>query len=99
MHRAPPCHSPCLCPRPRPQRALERHGGGGTTCIGQDCFQATFVTLAVLGLGATAASVALHRRNAELYMAEYRELHSYDAEVQRSLASLSRPTTPGSEAH
>jgi hypothetical protein len=60
---------------------LAKQGGEGSTCIGQACFQATFVTLAALGLVATGCSAALYRRNRLLYRIEHRELHTYDREV------------------
>lgn len=69
-------------------RALSKQGSPGGTCIGTDCFRATFLSLAGLGLGATACSAALYRRiaaprsGASLYRAMHAELHSYDEEVQ-----------------
>ena len=75
-------HSPAPTPLPV-QRALARHGGEGNTCIGQDCFQATFITLAALGLVATVAATVLYRRERQVYAAEYQEVQAYDEEVQR----------------
>jgi MFS family permease len=65
------------------ERALARHGTEGNTCVGQDCFQATFITLATLGLVATGAATVLYRRERQVYAAEYQEVHAYDLEVQR----------------
>jgi hypothetical protein len=72
-----------LCCLLRVQRALARHGGGSTTCVGQDCFRDTFLVEAALGLVATAAATALYRRHAGLYEHHARQLHTYDEEVQR----------------
>lgn len=75
-------YPPPSTPHPT-QRALVRHGDEGNTCIGQDCFQATFITLAALGLVATAAATVLYRRERQVYAAEYQEVQAYDQEVQR----------------
>lgn len=69
-----------------------RHGGEGNTCIGQDCFQPTFITLAVLGLVATAAAAALYRRERQVYAAEYEEVQAYDEEVLRHSRQSAAPS-------
>ena len=74
------------------EEALKRHGGGGELCIGQDCYQTTFFTLAGLGLVATAAAVQLYRRKAHLYAAEAVQLHAYDDEVQRQRGNSRAPS-------
>ncbi|KAL4421540.1 hypothetical protein ABPG75_010831 [Micractinium tetrahymenae] len=64
------------------RRALERHGGGGHTCVGQDCFRPTFLVLSALGLAAVACGAVLHRRQRGLYRREHRQVALFDEETR-----------------
>ena len=74
------------------QRALARHGAPSQTCLGQDCFAPTFMTLAVLGAGATAAAAALYLRTA----AAYAQVHSAALREDDALATV-EPHEPWGE--
>ena len=56
---------------------------GENTCVGQDCFQLTFLILSGLGVVATGCSVLLYERKKGIYAWHAHELHTYDEEVQR----------------
>ena len=60
-------------------RAMAASGQTGTVCYGRACFAYTWLTLAALGLLGTGCALALLRRTAPAYRAEYEELHALDA--------------------
>lgn len=66
------------------QRALTRHGGGGSTCIGADCFRPTWATLATLGLLGSAAALALFLRTRKAY----RRVHAAARQADEDLCRL-----------
>lgn len=63
------------------QQALKKHGDPGTTCIGRDCFQDSFLCMAVLGGVATVCSLILTLKTLKLYKFEVGALKFFDKEV------------------